>query len=48
MYGLALCYDFSRGYDSSPGVKENALQWYNKVLQTTSGNDDQLVNYAKK
>lgn len=42
MYGLALSYDFS------PEWKENALQWYNKFLQNTSGNDEQLMNYAKK
>jgi tetratricopeptide (TPR) repeat protein len=42
MYGLALCYDLS------PGWQENALQWYNKFLQNTSGNDEQLVNHAKK
>ena len=42
MYGLALCYDLS------PRWQENALQWYNKFLQNTSGNDEQVVNHAKK
>ena len=48
MYGLAVCYDLSLSYDKSLDVKENALQWYNKFLQNTSGNDAQLVNHAKK